>query len=114
MNSVKNEVLMFNQERDWDQFHSLDNLAKSIAIEAGELLECFQWSNDYTKEAVCDELADIVNYCILLANKLDVDLDQIVLNKLEKNRLKYPIEKARGISTKYDKLGSDYDPNKDL
>lgn len=96
---------MFNEERDWDQFHSPENLAKSIAIEAGELLECFQWSNDYNRQDVCDELADVVNYCILLADKLDVDLEDILLKKLELNKAKYPVEKAKGVSTKYDKLG---------
>lgn len=105
MKKVKEEILMFNEERDWDQFHSPENLAKSIAIEAGELLECFQWSNDYNRQDVCDELADVVNYCILLADKLDVDLEDILLKKLELNKAKYPVEKAKGVSTKYDKLG---------
>ncbi|WP_317437641.1 nucleotide pyrophosphohydrolase [Thomasclavelia spiroformis] len=95
------EIIEFNKERDWDQFHSPENLAKSIAIEAGELLECFQWNNDYDKEAVCEELEDVVNYCIVMADKLNVDLEEIVLNKLEKNRQKYPVEKAKGNSKKY-------------
>ena len=90
------EIIEFNKERDWDQFHSPENLAKSIAIEAGELLECFQWDNNYNKEAVCEELADVVNYCIVMADKLNVDLEEIVLNKLGKNRQKYPVEKSKG------------------
>ncbi|MDD2181595.1 MAG: nucleotide pyrophosphohydrolase [Bacilli bacterium] len=102
---VKEQILNFNQERDWDQFHSPENLAKSISIEAGELLECFQWNSNFDKEEVCDELADVANYCILLADKLNVDLDQIILDKLEKSKLKYPVEKSKGVSTKYNKLG---------
>lgn len=98
------EIVKFNEERDWDQFHSAENLAKSISIESGELLELFQWDNKYNKEEVCDELADVMNYCILLAHKLDVDLEEIVLNKIEKSKKKYPIEKAKGKSTKYNKL----------
>jgi dCTP diphosphatase len=98
------KVLKFTHDRDWDQFHSPDNLAKSISIEAGELLECFQWNNEYKKEDVVDELADIVNYCILLADKLDVDIEEIVLNKMKKNEEKYPIDKSKGISSKYSKL----------
>ncbi|MDD2377824.1 MAG: nucleotide pyrophosphohydrolase [Bacilli bacterium] len=103
MDEVKTKILEFNEERDWDQFHSPENIAKSITIEAAELLECFQWNNSYDKNEVCDELADVVNYCILMADKLDVDLETIVLAKLEKNKLKYPVEKAKGVSTKYNK-----------
>lgn len=104
MDEVKKKVIDFNSERDWDQFHSPENLAKSISIEAGELLECFQWNSNFDKKEVCEELADVVNYCILLADKLDVRLEDIILEKLEKTRKKYPIEKARGKSTKYTKL----------
>ena len=99
MDEVKKKVIEFNSERDWDQFHSPENLAK-----AGELLECFQWNSNFDKKEVCEELADVVNYCILLADKLDVRLEDIILEKLEKTRKKYPIEKARGKSTKYTKL----------
>ena len=98
------EIRKFNEELDWDQFHTPENLAKSISIEAGELLECFQWDNNFNKEEVCEELADVTSYCIMLADRLGVDLEEIVLDKLEKTRKKYPIEKARGVSTKYDKL----------
>ncbi|RLP84786.1 nucleotide pyrophosphohydrolase [Mycetocola lacteus] len=93
----------FVLERDWGQFHSPSNLAKSISIEAGELLECFQWSDSPTSE-VRDELADVLTYCYLLADRLELDPEEIVLNKLEKTREKYPVEKARGKSTKYDNL----------
>ena len=97
-------IRKFNEERDWNQFHSPANLAKSISIEAGELLECFQWGGRYDKEAVCEELADVVNYCLVMADQLDVDLEEIILRKLEKNIAKYPVEKAKGRNTKYDKL----------
>ena len=99
-----NEIRKFVAERDWSQFHTPGNLAKSISIEAAELLECFQWNNNYDKKEVCEELADVVNYCILLADKLDVRLEDIVREKLQKTREKYPVEKAKGKSTKYTKL----------
>lgn len=104
MDEVKKQILKFNQDRDWDQFHSPENLAKSIAIEAGELLECFQWNKDFDKDDVCSELADIMNYCILLADKLNVDIESIILDKLKVSEKKYPIEKAKGSSKKYNKL----------
>lgn len=105
MNEIMRQIKAFNEERDWDQFHSPENLAKSIAIEAGELLECFQWNHEhYDLDEVCEELADVFNYCLLLAMKLDVDPKEIILNKLEKTRKKYPVDKCKGISTKYNKL----------
>ena len=73
MDKLMKEIKQFNEERDWDQFHSPENLAKSISIEAGELLECFQWNNNYNKEEVCEELADVFTYCIQMAMKLNVD-----------------------------------------
>jgi NTP pyrophosphatase (non-canonical NTP hydrolase) len=94
----------FVAERDWAQFHSPENLAKSISIEAGELLECFQWSADADPDRIRDELADVLTYCLLLADKLGEDPDELVLRKLEQTRAKYPVEKARGRSTKYDAL----------
>lgn len=105
MRELIKQIDEFNKERDWDQFHSAENLAKSISIESGELLECFQWdSENYNKEDVCEELADVFNYCIQMAIKLDVDPKEIILKKLEKTRKKYPVEKAKGVSTKYNKL----------
>lgn len=94
----------FVAERDWAQFHSPENLAKSITIEAGELLECFQWNADADVERVRGELADVLTYCHLLADRLGLDADQIVLDKLAVTRAKYPVEKARGRSDKYDEL----------
>lgn len=94
----------FVAEREWSQFHTQENLAKCIAIEAGELLECFQWSDEADVERVADELADVLTYCHLLAQSLDVDTDEIVLEKLQRTREKYPADKARGRSTKYGQL----------
>ncbi|MDO5555686.1 MAG: nucleotide pyrophosphohydrolase [Clostridia bacterium] len=105
MEELIKQIDRFNKERDWDQFYSPENLAKSISIEAGELLECFQWNSDkYNKEEVCEELADVFNYCIQMAIKLNVNPEEIVLKKLEKTRRKYPVEKAKGVSTKYNKF----------
>ena len=73
MQELTKKVVEFTRERDWDQFHSPENLAKSISIEAGELLECFQWNNEYNLDEVKEELADVINYCILMADKLGVD-----------------------------------------
>lgn len=102
--SVMTALRDFVEERDWAQFHSASNLAKSISIEAAELLECFQWSDDAEQERIEAELADVLTYCLLLADKLRVDPDTIVLAKLEKTKRKYPVDSARGRSTKYDQL----------
>ncbi|WP_345710418.1 nucleotide pyrophosphohydrolase [Kineococcus glutinatus] len=91
-------------ERDWGQFHTPENLAKSIVIEASELLECFQWGAEVDHGRVQGELADVLTYCYLMADRLGVDADRIVLAKLEETRSKYPVEKSRGRSTKYDQL----------
>ena len=104
MKELMKEIEEFNKERDWDQFHSPENLAKSISIEAGELLECFQWNSNFDKEEVCEELADVFTYCIMMADKLEVDPETIIRKKLEKTKKKYPVEKAKGVSTKYNKL----------
>ncbi len=98
-------IRKFNEERDWDRFHSPANLAKSISIEAGELLECFQWEEaNYDEASVEEELADVLNYCLQMCLKLGVDPLEIVETKMLKSAKKYPVEKARGVSTKYDKL----------
>ncbi len=104
MEELMKEIEEFNKERDWDQFHSLENLAKSIAIESGELLECFQWNSNYDKDEVSEELADVFTYCIMMADKLGVDPKEIILKKLDKTKKKYPVDKAKGVSTKYNKL----------
>jgi NTP pyrophosphatase (non-canonical NTP hydrolase) len=102
--SVRDKIAAFVAERDWAQFHSPENLAKSIAIEAGELLECFQWNADADTDRVREELADVLTYCLLLADRIGADPSQIVLDKLAVTREKYPADKARGRSAKYDAL----------
>ena len=98
-------IRRFTEDRDWQQFHTPANLAKSIAIEAGELLECFQWSEtEYDVEHVKEELADVMVYCRNLLDELGLDEDEIVNAKMDKNEAKYPVEKARGRNTKYDRL----------
>ena len=98
-------IRKFTADRDWDQFHSPANLAKSISIEANELLECFQWSDtDYDLQHVKEELADVLVYCRDLLDKLDLDEDEIVNMKMDQNEAKYPIDKAKGTSNKYDEL----------
>ena len=104
LETLMNQILAFNEERDWDQFHSPENLAKSISIEAAELLECFQWGPDANPAAVEEELADVLNYCLLLAGKLHLDPVDIVRKKLAVSAEKYPVDKCRGRSTKYDQL----------
>jgi dCTP diphosphatase len=101
---VREALSEFVRERDWAQFHTPANLAKSISIEAAELLECFQWNDDADEARVREELADVVTYCTLLAVQLGVDLDEIVLQKLAVTRAKYPADRSRGRSTKYDAL----------
>jgi NTP pyrophosphatase (non-canonical NTP hydrolase) len=102
--TVSEEIAAFVAERDWAQFHSPENLAKSISIEAGELLECFQWDEEADPERVRGELADVLTYCIMLANRIGVDPNQIIRDKLAVTRAKYPVDKARGRSAKYDAL----------
>ena len=105
LEELKQKIDQFSEERNWNQFHSPANLAKSISIEASELLECFQWSDEeYDIESVREELADVLNYCIQMASVLNLDIRNIVLDKMKKNAEKYPIDKAKGVSTKYDKL----------
>ena len=96
LEQVKQRIDKFNKDRDWDKFHSPSNLAKSISIEANELLECFQWDSvNYNKEEVCEELADVFTYCFQMAMKLNLDPKEIILNKLEKTKKKYPVDKAK-------------------
>ena len=98
-------IRKFTEDRDWDQFHMPANLAKSISIEANELLECFQWSDtDYDMTHVKEELADVLVYCRNMLDKLDLDEDEIVNEKMSRNEAKYPVDKARGKADKYDRL----------
>ena len=98
-------IRKFTEDRDWDQFHTPVNLAKSIVIEAGELLECFQWNNEkFEMEQVKEELADVLVYCQNMLDRLGLDADEIINAKMDKNEAKYPVEKARGSAAKYTEL----------
>ncbi|WP_110589505.1 nucleotide pyrophosphohydrolase [Microbacterium suaedae] len=101
---LQQDLRAFVAERDWAQFHTPENLAKSVSIEAGELLEEFQWGEPADDDGVRDELADVLTYCLLLADRLGVDPIEIVRAKLAKTIEKYPVDKARGRSAKYDEL----------
>jgi len=104
LKEVQETLAAFVAERDWAQFHTPENLAKSVVIEAGELLECFQWGPDADLKRVREELADVLTYCLHLANCIGADPEKIVLEKLEVTRTKYPVDKAKGNSKKYDQL----------
>lgn len=98
-------IRKFTEDREWDQFHSPANLAKSIVIEAAELLECFQWSDEeYDLQHVKEELADVMVYCQNLLDKLGLDADEIINMKMTQNEVKYPVDKAKGKRDKYDQL----------
>lgn len=104
-----NKVLKFRDDRDWKQFHDPKDLAISISLEASELLEIFQWSKDDVYcldkiDKIKEELADVVNYCILMADACNLDLDKIITDKIKLNAAKYPVDKAKGTSTKYNEL----------
>lgn len=103
------EVLKFRDDRDWKQFHDPKDLAISISLEASELLEIFQWSRDDVYcldkiDKIKEELADVMNYCILMADACNLDLDKIITDKIKLNAAKYPVDKAKGTSTKYNEL----------
>lgn len=105
MKELIERIVKFRDDRNWKQFHTPDNLAKSIVIEAGELLENYQWKNDsFDIDNIKDELADVLIYSILLCEHYDFDMKDIISNKLSKNETKYPVEKAFGKSDKYNKL----------
>ena len=98
-------IRKFTSDRDWEQYHTPANLAKSISIEANELLECFQWSDtDYDLQQVKDELADVIVYCHNMLDELGLDEDEIVNEKMTKNEAKYPVELAKGSAQKYTEL----------
>ena len=104
-----NQVLKFRDDRNWKQFHNPKDLAVSISLEAAELLEVFQWSGSDTvceskKDKIREELADVLNYCILMADVCGLNMDDIVQEKIRRNNAKYPIEKARDSAKKYDEL----------
>lgn len=104
-----NQVLKFRDDRNWRQFHNPKDLAISISLEASELLEIFQWSGSDTacenkKEKIKEELADVLNYCILMADICGLDMDEIIQEKIKRNEEKYPVEKAKDSAKKYSEL----------
>ena len=104
MDKTIERIRKFRNDRDWSQFHTPENLAKAINIEAGELLEHFLWDNNFNKKEVCEELADVMIYCLHMADSLGVDIEDIINKKMDKNEKKYPVEKAKGNSKKYTEL----------
>ena len=106
LEELRKAIVEFTQERDWDQFHNGKDLALALSIEASELNEAFLWkdANEVKVEKVKEELADIVNYAILIADKYNLDIKQIVLDKLKRNAEKYPVDKAHGSAKKYNEL----------
>ena len=106
LKELQEAIVKFTQERDWDQFHNGKDLALALSIEASELNEAFLWKDakDVKVEKVKEELADIFNYAILIADKYDLDIKQIVLDKIKRNAEKYPVDKAYGSAKKYDEL----------
>lgn len=103
---ITKELIKFRNERDWEQFHNVKDLALAINIEAGELLELFLWkkAEDANKEKVKEELADVFAYALLLADKYGFDVKQIILDKINKNGQKYPVDKSKGTARKYNEL----------
>lgn len=106
LEELRKAIVAFTHERDWDQFHDGKNLAIAISIEASELLEAFLWkdTDGVSINKVKEELADIINYAILIADKYNLDIRQIVMDKLARNAEKYPVEKAKGTAKKYNEL----------
>ena len=106
LEDLRQSIVKFTQERDWDQFHNGKDLALALSIEASELNEAFLWkeAKDVNVEKVKEELADIFNYAILIADKYDLDIKQIVLDKIKRNAEKYPVDKAYGSAKKYNEL----------
>lgn len=103
---IQEELRRFTQERDWDQFHNGKDLAIGLSVEASELLECFLWKkpDDANPEKIREELADVLNYAFQMADKYNLDIKEIMLEKIRKNAAKYPVEKAKGSAKKYNEL----------
>lgn len=106
LEELRKAIVKFTQERDWDQFHNGKDLALALSIEAAELNEAFLWkdASEVNVEKIKEELADIINYALLIADKYDLDVKQIVLDKIKRNAEKYPVEKAYGCAKKYNEL----------
>lgn len=105
MNKIIENLRKFNKDRDWEQFHTPDNLVKSLVIESTELLELFQWQNTpKSEELLKEELADVFLYALMIADHFNLNVEEIILEKIKKNEAKYPVEKAKGKSKKYNEL----------
>jgi len=111
LKKIKDKLIKFSKERDWEKFHTPKNLAMALTVEVSELLEIFQWSLDggqdvieSSKEEIESKIADIFNYLVKLVDLLDIDLEKIALKKIDLNSKKYPIEKSKGKSLKYTEL----------
>ena len=113
LENIINKLVEFRKEREWEQFHNPKDLAISLNLEASELLEIFQWKNvtemDFqegtdNRQRITEELADIMNYVLLISHDLNIDIEEAALMKITKNAEKYPVEKSKGVATKYDKL----------
>ena len=109
---LQKKLKKFSSDRDWEQFHNPKNLATALSVEASELLEIFQWSNtggldeikdQQIREEIEEEIADILNYIIRLSDIMDINLEQVAYKKIEKNEIKYPIDKYKGSARKYNK-----------
>ncbi len=101
MKELIDQIIKFRDERDWKQFHTPANLAKSISLESAEILEHFQWNDEFDKEELSEEIADVFIYVALMADSIDVDLTEIVKKKLALNNEKYPVSKSKSSSKKY-------------
>jgi len=97
MNELIKDIIKFKDDRDWKKYHTLDNLAKSISIESAELLENFQWSNEYNHENVCEELADIMIYSIMAVELIGENIEDIIRKKMQKNAIKYPLDRDNSL-----------------
>ena len=105
MDDIMKRLKRFRDERNWKQFHTPEHLATSVVLEAAELLENYQWEKDPDSiDNIKDELADVMSYCLLLADHYDLDVREIILDKIRKNEKKYPVDKAYGKSDKYTDL----------
>ena len=112
LDKIKQDISNFSKERDWDQFHSPKNISMALSVESSELLEIFQWLteeesyslNDSKKQDTKEEVADIAIYLIRMCMKLDIDLEEAIIEKMIKNREKYPVEKVKGSAKKYTEL----------
>lgn len=109
MKEITKKIIEFRNDRNWQQYHNPKDLAISLSLEASELLENFQWKDSQeavnkNKENIKDELADVVTYALLIADSLDIDIEEAIHNKMKKNEEKYPVEKAYGSNKKYTEL----------